>query len=73
MSVTLKLDSGVREVDVPPELADALVAAGLIDVFDAFSYSHRREWARSVADAKKDETRAKRIAFVIDAIRSSST
>ncbi len=73
ISVTLKVDSGVREVDVPPELADALVATGLRDAFGAFSYSHRREWARSVADAKKDETRAKRITFVIDAVRTKST
>ena len=70
ISVTLELDTGRREVDVPLELSAALESAGLTDEFESWSYSHRREWARSVADAKKDDTRARRVKAVVDALRA---
>ena len=37
VTVHLELDSGRREVDVPPELNDALESAGLRAAFDSFS------------------------------------
>ena len=47
---------------VPPELAKALKAnATARRAWDALSYSHRREHAEAVAEAKKPETRARRI------------
>ncbi len=50
-----------REDDVPPELADALAAAGLQERFDAMPSSHRREYTRWVSEAKKESTRRSRI------------
>jgi hypothetical protein len=37
--------------------------------WDAFTYSHKREYAEWVADAKKDETRKRRIAQALERIR----
>lgn len=64
--VTLELDSGVREVVVPEELLTALQNAGLAEVFEALTYSKRKEFARQVSEAKALETKAKRIAKVIE-------
>jgi bifunctional DNA-binding transcriptional regulator/antitoxin component of YhaV-PrlF toxin-antitoxin module len=63
--VTLELDSGVREVVMPEELAAALETAGLSDVFEALTYSKRKEFARQVSEAKAEETKAKRITKVL--------
>ena len=68
VSVTLELDSGHREVDMPDALAQALDAAGLREAFEALTYSKRKEFARQVSEAKTEETRAKRVAKVLEAL-----
>jgi uncharacterized protein YdeI (YjbR/CyaY-like superfamily) len=62
-----------RTVDVPADLAQALGAANVRAAFDAMAFSHRKEWVRAVLDAKRDETRAKRIAECVAAMRSRRT
>lgn len=49
IEVTLELDAGVREVNVPEELTKALKDAKLIDTFNSLTYSKRKEFARQVA------------------------
>ena len=66
--VELELETGHREVELPTELDDALVAAGLRDVFEALTYSKRREFARQVAEAKAVETKLKRVEKVLAAL-----
>jgi len=65
VTVTLELDSGHREVDMPEDLIAALAEAGLRETFEALTYSKRKEFARQVAEAKAEETRQKRIAKVL--------
>jgi uncharacterized protein YdeI (YjbR/CyaY-like superfamily) len=48
--------------------AKAFPAAGLRAAFDALAPSRRKEHARSVADAKGDDTRARRVQKVLDAL-----
>ena len=53
--------------EVPPELAAALAKNRKAKaVFDAFPPSHRREYIDWIVDAKRDETRAKRIAQTVE-------
>lgn len=62
VEVQLDLDIAPREVEVPAALADALAtdpAAGA--AFDALAYTHRMEYARWVDEAKRDETRRRRV------------
>lgn len=66
--VELELETGHREVELPAELEVALIAAGLRDVFEALTYSKRREFARQVAEAKAAETKAKRVEKVLAAL-----
>ena len=62
VEVQLEPDAEPRVVDVPPELASALARdARAKATFDSLSYTHRREYARWVADAKRADTRARRL------------
>lgn len=60
-SVDITVDSQERTVDVPSDLAKALRAAGATKAFAALSYTHRKEHVRAVEEAKKPETRQRRI------------
>lgn len=65
----VELDEAERTVELPGALAAALETAGLRSAFDALSYTRRKEAARGVAEAKRDETRERRIDAVIDGLR----
>ena len=70
VNVTIELDTAPREVEVPADFAKALKAhTGLRKTFDALAYTHRKEWVRSIEDAKTPETRARRITKAVDALR----
>lgn len=68
VTVTLERDTAERTVTVPDDLAAALTTAGVRAAFDALSYSNRREHATSVTDAKKPETRTRRIAKIVESL-----
>jgi len=65
VDAVIELDEAERTVDLPDDLAAALRAAGLQESFDALSYTRRKEAARGVTEAKRAETRERRIAAVI--------
>ncbi len=58
------------EAEVPPALAAALAGdAAARATFHAFPPSSRREYCDWIAEAKRDETRARRVAETIDWLR----
>jgi bacteriocin resistance YdeI/OmpD-like protein/uncharacterized protein DUF1905 len=65
VTVTVSRDDAGRTVDVPADLAAALEAAGARSAFDKLSFSHRREHVNAINDAKRPETRARRIAKAV--------
>ena len=65
ITVTLELDNGYRNVEVPRELSEALESTGLSTVFRELSYSKRKEFARQISEAKADDTRDRRIQKII--------
>jgi hypothetical protein len=66
IDVELTLDTAPRTVEVPADLQAALDASPTAAAaWETLSYTHRKEHARSVLDAKKAETRARRIAAVV--------
>jgi len=71
ITVMLERDAVERTVEVPVDLSAALQAAGLRTAFDALSYSHRREHVNAINDAKKPETRVRRISKALEMLRSS--
>lgn len=61
VEVTLRADKDERVVDVPLELEEAFrLEPQARERFEALSFTHRREHAAYVAEAKKEETRRRR-------------
>lgn len=62
VAVTIELDTQPRVVELEDDIVAAWTDAGVLDTFRAQSYSHQREYALWIAEAKRAETRATRIA-----------
>jgi len=70
VDVDVELDTAPREVTVPPDFAAALDAEPAARrTFDGLSYSNKSWHTYQIAGAKSDETRARRIAKSIEALR----
>jgi hypothetical protein len=66
IDVELTLDTVPRTVEVPADLQAALDASPTAAAaWETLAYTHKKEHVRSVLDAKKAETRARRIAAVV--------
>lgn len=69
--VEMSLDETPRMVDVPPALQTALDANPDAKAkFDALAFTHRKEFAQWVAEAKKVETRDRRVTETIERLKS---
>jgi hypothetical protein len=66
MTVTLERDDEERTVTVPDDLAKALDAARVRSHFDNLSYSHRRQYVMWIDEAKRRDTRARRVAQTVE-------
>lgn len=63
VDVEIQLDTEPRTVTVPDDLAAALADdASARAQFEALSYSHQREYVEWIDEAKRADTRARRIA-----------
>lgn len=70
VDVQIELDEAERAVEVPAELAEAFTAEPALEAaWDALSYTRRKEIARSLVDAKRPETRERRLAAAIAELR----
>jgi hypothetical protein len=67
--VTIELDEEPRIVELDEDVESAFTDAGVLDAYRGMSYSHQREYARWIADAKRHDTRARRTAKAVDMIR----
>jgi bifunctional DNA-binding transcriptional regulator/antitoxin component of YhaV-PrlF toxin-antitoxin module len=65
VTVTLELDDGYRNVDVPAVLSEILLEKGLSEAFHNLTYSKRKEFARQVVEAKAETTRNRRIEKIL--------
>ena len=69
LEVTLTLDDAPRQIALPADLGAALaLVPGARERFGALAPSRRKEYVRSVEEAKKPETRLKRVEKVVDAL-----
>ena len=67
LTVVVRNDEGPREVEVPVDLAEALARNGAARAaFEGLSFSHKREYVRSITEAKRPQTRARRIELTIE-------
>jgi bacteriocin resistance YdeI/OmpD-like protein/uncharacterized protein DUF1905 len=69
--VSLARDERPREVDVPPELQEALAGdPDAAEAFERLAFTHRREYAEWVAEAKRPETKARRVAQTLERLKA---
>jgi len=70
VEVEIVLDEGPREVELPPALASALDAEPELRArYESLANTHRKELARSVSEAKREETRERRLAEALSRLR----
>ncbi len=67
VDIELELDTKPRIVRVPKDLARALDEETRA-AFDRMSYTHRREYVEWIDEAKREETRRRRIAKAVELI-----
>jgi len=71
LEVRLDLDTDAREVKPPADFVKALKAAPPAwHRWRELSFTHQREYAEAIEEAKKPETRARRIEGAVRAIRA---
>ncbi len=74
VSATVELDDAPREVSLPEELtrvlADDPAAAA---AYQALAYTHRKEFAVWVGEAKREETRRRRAGQAVEMLREGRT
>ena len=74
VTVAVRLDSEPRTVEIPEALVAALKQHPEVQQrFDGLAYTHRKEYARWIDEAKRDETRERRVAQAIEMIRAGKT
>lgn len=74
VEVKLELDTAPRDVELPEALANALAEdSEARGAFDRLAYTHRKEYARWIDEAKRDETRHRRVAQALEMLRQGKT
>jgi Bacteriocin-protection, YdeI or OmpD-Associated/Domain of unknown function (DUF1905) len=69
--VTMELDTEPRRVAVPADLRAALAPDPVAKAaFAKLSFTHRREYVDWIEEAKRPETRARRIASTVEQVRA---
>lgn len=74
VEVEIAADAAPRTVELPNDLAAALGADPVAAAaFENLAYSHRKEYVRWVTEAKREQTRADRIAKAVEMVRAGQT
>ena len=71
--VTVAFDDAPRTVEVPGDLAAALSGdPQAAAAFDRLSFTHRREYVEWIEEAKRAETRSRRVAGTLERLRDGA-
>lgn len=74
VTLELALDTEPRTVQTPPALAAALDQDPEAKAqFEALAFTHRKEFARWIDEAKREETRDRRVSQTLEMIRAGQT
>jgi hypothetical protein len=67
VSVLLEADTEIREVAIPEDVQSVLNEnPEALAFFEKLAYTHRKEYIRWITDAKREETRLKRIETFVE-------
>ncbi|HJX00992.1 MAG TPA: YdeI/OmpD-associated family protein [Terriglobales bacterium] len=71
VEVVLERDREERVVEVPPPISKVIASNKTAQkTWDSLSYTHKKEWVRAIADAKREETREARIKKMMEALKA---
>ncbi len=71
VQVAMELDAKPRTVRVPSDLRAALAEDPTVkEAFAGMSYTHRREYVEWIEEAKRPDTRARRIVATVERVRT---
>ena len=71
ITIDLELDTTPRTVELPTDLAKAIARDKKASLaWEALSYTNKKEMARSLEEAKRPETRERRLAQALESLRS---
>lgn len=74
VEITLELDTGPRDAEVPPDLAAALdTDPAARDFFAGLAFTHRKEYARWITGSGTDATRQRRVGQAVELLRAGKT
>jgi hypothetical protein len=74
ITVEIERDTDERVVEAPPDFKSALKEdKEARDNFRGLSYSHQKEYVDWIEDAKREDTRRRRIAKTVERLRSDET
>jgi len=66
IEVVVWRDEEGRTLEVPAQFETLMRKEGLLPFFEKLSYTHRKEYCRWITEAKKEETRLKRLGKAIE-------
>lgn len=67
VKIVMEPDTAPRTVDVPPDLKNAIAASKKAQAsWDKYSYTFRKEFVQWITEAKKPETRARRLEKAVE-------
>jgi hypothetical protein len=70
VEVELWKDDEPRVIEVPPDFKEALENQGVVPLFERLSFTHRREYCRWITEAKKHETRTRRVEKALELLKN---
>jgi hypothetical protein len=69
IQVELWKDEELRTLEVPAPFKAAMKKAGVLASFERLSYTHRKEYCRWITEAKKEETRVRRLEKAVQMLK----
>lgn len=73
VTIHMRLDDAPREAEAPPELAALLKKdAPARAAWEKLAYSHKKEYAQWITEAKREETKTKRLQQALVMLREGS-
>ncbi|WP_058187985.1 YdeI/OmpD-associated family protein [Terracidiphilus gabretensis] len=69
IDVTITRDETERTIETPEDFTKLLKKEKLQAIFETLSYSHRKEYVRWITEAKKEETRQRRLIKAVEMLR----
>jgi len=71
VEVVLERDTAERTVEAPPELKRELKKSKAArERWEKVAFTHKKEMARSITEAKQEETKKRRLAKVMDVLKT---